>query len=75
MSDALWMALGLVLVFEGLLPLVSPRGWRHVFSQILQLQDGQIRFFGLMSVAFGLLVVWFIPDRSRPIHGAVGRSR
>ncbi|WP_374521609.1 DUF2065 domain-containing protein [Hydrogenophaga sp.] len=59
MSDAWWLALGLVLVFEGFLPLVSPRGWRHVFSQILQLQDGQIRFFGLMSVAFGLLVVWF----------------
>jgi len=27
---------------------------------LLQLQDGQIRFFGLMSVAFGLLVVWFV---------------
>lgn len=57
MSDALWLALGLVLVFEGLLPLISPSGWRRVFSQMLGLRDGQLRFFGLLSVVLGLLVV------------------
>ncbi|MFP8835783.1 DUF2065 domain-containing protein [Hydrogenophaga sp. XSHU_21] len=60
MSDAWWLALGLVLVFEGLLPLLSPGGWRRVFSQMLALRDGQIRFFGLLSVAAGaLMVMWF----------------
>ncbi|MCM3564137.1 MAG: DUF2065 domain-containing protein [Hydrogenophaga sp.] len=57
MSDAWWLALGLVLVFEGLLPLLSPGGWRRVFSQMLSLRDGQIRFFGLISVAVGGLIV------------------
>lgn len=57
MSDAWWLALGLVLVFEGLLPLLSPGGWRRVFSQMLTLRDGQIRFFGLVSVAIGALIV------------------
>lgn len=57
MSDALWLALGLVLVFEGLLPLISPSGWRRVFSQMLGLRDGELRFFGLLSVVLGLLVV------------------
>jgi uncharacterized protein YjeT (DUF2065 family) len=57
MSDALWLALGLVLVFEGLLPLMSPSGWRRVFTQMLGLRDGQLRFFGLLSVALGLLIV------------------
>ncbi len=57
MSDAWWLALGLVLVFEGLLPLISPGGWRRVFSQMLALRDGQIRFFGLISVAVGALIV------------------
>lgn len=56
-SDAWWLALGLVLVFEGLLPLLSPGGWRRVFSQMLTLRDGQIRFFGLLCVGFGVLVV------------------
>ena len=57
MNDAWWLALGLVLVFEGLLPLLSPGGWRRVFSQMLSLRDGQIRFFGLISVAVGGLIV------------------
>lgn len=58
MDEAWWLALGLVMVFEGLLPLVSPGGWRRVFSQVLSLRDGQLRFFGLLSVATGLLVLW-----------------
>jgi len=57
MSEALWIALGLVLVLEGLLPLISPSGWRRVFTQMLGLRDGQLRFFGLLSVALGLLIV------------------
>lgn len=57
MDDAWWLALGLVLVFEGLLPFVSPAGWRRVFSQMLTLRDGQIRFFGLISVLIGALVI------------------
>ena len=57
-GDAWWLALGLVLVFEGLLPLVSPGGWRRVFTQMLSLRDGQIRFFGLISVVVGLLIAY-----------------
>ena len=57
-GDAWWLALGLVLVFEGLLPLLSPGGWRRVFTQMLSLRDGQIRFFGLISVLTGLLIAY-----------------
>jgi uncharacterized protein YjeT (DUF2065 family) len=53
-SDAFWLAMALVLVIEGLFPFVSPGGWRRMFSQILQLSDGQIRFFGLLSILAGL---------------------
>jgi hypothetical protein len=58
MSDALWMALALVLVIEGLLPFFNPGGWRRVFAQVLQLSDGQLRFMGLMSIVSGLLLLW-----------------
>ncbi len=59
-SQTFWLALALVLVIEGLLPFMSPGGWRRVFSQMLQLSDGQIRFFGLFSIALGLLGVWWL---------------
>jgi uncharacterized protein len=58
-SNTLLTALALVLVFEGLLPFLSPGGWRRVFLQVLQLQDGQIRFFGLCCVLTGCLLLWF----------------
>lgn len=53
-------ALALVLVIEGLLPLLSPGRWRRTFEQILQLSDGQLRFFGLCSVGLGLLALWLL---------------
>ena len=60
MLDTLLLALGLMLILEGLLPMISPRRWRSLFEQMLQLQEGQIRFFGLLMVVFGLVVVWFL---------------
>lgn len=56
--EPIWTALALVLVFEGLLPLVAPRLWRKVFSEMLGLRDGQLRFFGLTCVAIGVLMIW-----------------
>ncbi len=56
-GDALWLALGLWLVLEGLFPFLSPSGWRKAFLQLLQMQDGQIRFFGLCSVLLGVAVI------------------
>ena len=54
-------AIALVLIFEGLLPLISPVKWREMFTQLMQLQDGQIRFFGLTTVLLGVfLLLWLI---------------
>ena len=59
MVSHLLTALALVLIIEGLLPLASPGQWRQMFQQLLQLEDGQIRFFGLCSALVGLiLLVW-----------------
>jgi uncharacterized protein YjeT (DUF2065 family) len=59
-ADTLWVALALVLVVEGLFPFLSPTGWRRMFTQLLQLNDGQIRFFGLASILLGLLSIWWL---------------
>jgi uncharacterized protein YjeT (DUF2065 family) len=58
-GDALLGALALMLVFEGLLPLINPGAWRDVFTRVVRMNDGQIRFIGLLSVGLGLLLLWF----------------
>jgi uncharacterized protein YjeT (DUF2065 family) len=59
MGPTILMAIALVLVIEGLLPFVAPGVWRETFRRILQLTDGQIRFFGLSSMLAGLLLLYF----------------
>jgi uncharacterized protein YjeT (DUF2065 family) len=60
LGDLIWPALALVLIFEGLLPLVAPAAWRRLFTEMLRMQDGQIRFFGLLCVLSGLLFWWLL---------------
>ena len=57
-SDLLWAAMALMLVFEGLFPFLSPKGWRRTFERLLSMHDGQIRFFGLVSILLGLALLW-----------------
>jgi uncharacterized protein YjeT (DUF2065 family) len=53
----LGLGVGLALVIEGLMPFFSPAKWRSVFGQIQQMNDGQLRFFGLISIGIGLTLV------------------
>jgi hypothetical protein len=55
--DWLLGGLGLMLVIEGLMPLLSPGSWRATFARLLQLSDGQLRFVGLMSLLLGLVIL------------------
>ena len=58
MVTTLLMALALMLVVEGLLPFLAPKVWRETFLRLMQLSDGQIRFFGLTSMIAGLLLLY-----------------
>ena len=60
MQNVLLLAIGMVLVIEGLMPLFFPRQWRDLFRQIMALTDGQLRFVGLIAVAIGLLLVFLL---------------
>jgi hypothetical protein len=48
-------ACALVLVLEGLLPLLAPGAWRDAFRKLTELTDGQLRFIGLLSIAIGIV--------------------
>jgi uncharacterized protein YjeT (DUF2065 family) len=54
--NTLLAALALMLVVEGLVPLVAPVAWREAFRRVIEMRDGQIRFIGAASVAGGLLL-------------------
>jgi uncharacterized protein len=51
------LALGLMLVIEGLLPFIAPKLWRDTFRRVIELSDGQLRFFGLSSILVGLVLM------------------
>ena len=55
-SDLL-AAFALYLVIEGLLPFLSPRGWKQSIEMIAQLDDRQLRIFGLVSMFAGLVLL------------------
>ena len=57
MADLLWTSLALVLVLEGVLPLVAPRIWRDTFRRLTELSDGQLRFVGLAAIGAGLIAL------------------
>ena len=58
-SNNVLIAFGLMLIIEGLLPLLIPQAWRETFKRMITLKDGQLRFVGLMSIVGGLLLILF----------------
>jgi uncharacterized protein YjeT (DUF2065 family) len=55
--ESLLAACALVLVLEGLLPLIAPRSWRNTFLRLVKLSDGQLRFIGLVSIVIGVVTL------------------
>ena len=57
MPESFVAACALVLVLEGMMPLLAPRVWRDAFRRVTELSDGQLRFFGLASVLIGGVIL------------------
>ena len=57
MSSNLLIVFGLLFVLEGVFPFLSPGRWRETFLELARLSDGQIRFFGLAAILFGILLL------------------
>lgn len=57
MNSSLLLAFGLVLVIEGVLPLIAPQAWKQTFQRMVEMKEGQLRFVGLISMLAGLVIV------------------
>jgi uncharacterized protein YjeT (DUF2065 family) len=60
MGDYWLIALGLMLVLEGIMPFLFPAEWRETLRKVTQFQDGQVRFLGLTLMMSGLLLIYWI---------------
>lgn len=60
MWDVFLIALGLMMIFEGIFPFSFPNAWRETFRKLILLEDSQIRFIGLTSMAIGLIILLLV---------------
>jgi len=58
MAKELWLALGLVLVIEGLLPALNPGGYRRMVQLLNQRDDSTLRLIGLAMLVAGALLIY-----------------
>lgn len=56
MLQDLMLAAGLVLIIEGLMPAISPRGWRNMVTQVADLPDRSLRLGGVVLIIIGAVV-------------------
>ncbi|HEY1843741.1 MAG TPA: DUF2065 domain-containing protein [Buttiauxella sp.] len=60
MNSTIWIALALVLVLEGLGPMLYPRMWRRMISAMTQLPDNTLRRFGGGLVVAGVVIYYML---------------
>lgn len=60
MNATVWMALGLVLVFEGLGPMLYPRLWRRMIITMARMPDGLLRRVGGGLVVAGAVIYYMV---------------
>ena len=56
----LFAALALVLIIEGIMPFANPAGLRRVCAAFSTLEDRWLRIVGLLSMAVGAIILYFI---------------
>ena len=59
MTDFL-VALGLVLVIEGVIYAAFPEGMKRFLVSVLSIPAGTLRGAGLAAAAIGLIIVWSV---------------
>jgi len=59
-AQDLLTAFALVLIIEGILPVITPRGWQSAVQQLARQKPGVIRVGGLISMLAGAFLLQFL---------------
>ncbi len=60
MWQDLWAALALVLIIEGVMPFLNPRGLRRTMQLLSEISDNTLRFVGLSCMVVGTILLALI---------------
>lgn len=60
MNSTIWLALALVLVLEGLGPMLYPRLWRRMIASLTMMPDNILRRFGGGLVVAGVVIYYML---------------
>ena len=60
MWDELWVAMALMLVLEGMVPFLTPRGFKQMMQSVVRIEDRQLRIAGLVSMVVGVVLLYLI---------------
>ncbi|WED21600.1 DUF2065 domain-containing protein [Vibrio sp. JC009] len=60
MDRAIFLALGFVLIAEGIGPLIAPNGWRKMVAQLSEQPDNQLRRVGGCLVVAGAVIAFMV---------------
>ncbi len=53
-------AVALVFILEGILPFLNPEWMKRVFLAALQMNNSSLRFIGISSMLFGVLLLYVV---------------
>lgn len=60
MGKSIWLAIGLVLVVEGLGPMLVPQKWREMVKEMSLLPDSTLRRVGGCLVVAGAVIAYMM---------------
>jgi uncharacterized protein YjeT (DUF2065 family) len=60
MWHELWIATALVLVIEGVLPFLNPRGYKAMMAAVSAMSERSVRIAGLVSMLVGVALLYLV---------------
>jgi uncharacterized protein YjeT (DUF2065 family) len=60
MTQLFFIGVALVLIFEGMLPFLSPRIWRRAMQQMLMQTDRALHIMGFVSMVMGVMLLYWV---------------
>jgi uncharacterized protein len=60
MAQLFFIGVALILIFEGILPFLSPRIWRRAMQHILMQTDRALHVMGFVSMIMGVVLLYWV---------------